>query len=103
MTKNVVPSHLYKDRYWASMLHLFRNHSKLQRSFNTKYFDFSQEIVKVQSLKRAAAPWSTSEKVMLNLAFHLFNERNRFNLSDLDSLDSNNKQLALEAIKIRFF
>jgi hypothetical protein len=62
----------------------------------------SEGTVKFQSLKKASAPWSSSEKVMLNLALHLFNERNKFTLADLDLLDSKNKKLAFEAINIRF-
>jgi hypothetical protein len=93
---------LLKDRYWASLIHLFKNHWKLEQLFTTKYFNLDEEIVHIQSLKRKAAPWSHSEKIMLNLALHLFNERNKFNLSDLDYLDDKNKQLAFEAMKIRF-
>lgn len=103
MPNNIIPAHLMKDRYWTSMLFLFNNHSKLESVFTTKYFNTDDETVSIQALKRQAAPWSSSEKVMLNLALHLFNERNKFNLSDLDVLDSNNKKLALQAIKIRFF
>jgi hypothetical protein len=94
---------LLKDRYWASLIHLFQSQWKLKQVFTPKYFDLNSEIVHVQSLKRTAAPWSHSEKIMLNLALHLFNERNKFNLSDLDYLDDFNKRLAMEAIKIRFF
>ncbi len=100
---NQIPQHLLKDRYWSSLLHLFTNHPKLKSVLTTKYFDMSDETVKMQALKRKAAPWSTSERIILNLALHLFNERNKFNLTDLDYLDDNNQQLALEAIKIRFF
>ncbi|MEH7126003.1 hypothetical protein V7127_22590 [Bacillus sp. JJ1773] len=100
---NQIPSHLFRDRYWAALIHLFSKHPKLKTVFTTKYFNLEAEEVKIQSLKRYAAPWSQSEKIMLNLALHLFNERNKFNLADLDWLDSNNKLLAFEAIKIRFF
>lgn len=103
MPNNIITAHLMQDRYWASMLFLFNNRSKLKNVFTTKYFNMDDETVSFQALKRQAAPWSSSEKVMLNLALHLFNERNKFNLSDLDVLDANNKQLALKAIKIRFF
>lgn len=98
----IIPS-LLKDRYWSSLIHLFQNHYKLNQVFNTKYFDLNAERVQVQALKRTAAPWSTSEKIILNLALHLFNGRNKFNLSDLDYLDDFNKKLAFEAIKIRFY
>jgi hypothetical protein len=97
-----IPSHLYRDRYWASMLHLFQNHWKLKSAFTTKYFDLEREEVKAQSLKKGSAAWSSSEKIMMQLALHLFNERHKFNLSDLDYLDEDNKALALSAIKIRF-
>jgi hypothetical protein len=100
---NQIPVHFMKDRYWSSLIHLFQNHYKLKSVFTTKYFDFEIETIKIQSLKRYAGPWSSSEKVMLNLALHLYNERNKFNLSDIDCLDDNNKKLALEAIRIRFF
>lgn len=99
---NQIPSSLLKDRYWASLIHLFQNNDKLNRVFTTKYFDLQERTVKFQALKKNAAPWSTSEKVMLNLALHLFNERNKFNLSDIGYLDSENRKLAFEAMKIRF-
>lgn len=101
MSKSI-PSHLMRDRYWSSLIHLFVNHSKLKGVFTTKYFDFDSETVKIAALKRNAGVWSHSEKTMLNLALHLFNERNKFNLSELDYLDNNNKTLAFEAMKIRF-
>jgi hypothetical protein len=97
-----IPSHLVRDRYWKPLIYLFQNHSKLSSYFTTKYFDLEAGIVKTQSLKRVAAPWSHSEKAMLQLALHLYNERNKFNLSDLDYFDDYNKKLAFEAMKLRF-
>ncbi|WP_445486461.1 hypothetical protein [Niallia sp. 03133] len=99
----VIPAHLSKDRYWASLIHLFKNHAKLKQVFTTKYFDMEGETVSMQALKRNSGSWSHSEKIMLNLALHLFNERNKFNLTDIDYLDSNNRKLAFEAIRIRFY
>lgn len=100
---NVIPSHIANSPYWRGTICLFQNHSKLERFFTTKYFDMDAGRIKVQSLKRTFSPYSTSEKIMLNLALHLFNDSNKFNLSDLDYLDRNNKELALKAIKLRFF
>ncbi|MBP3951155.1 hypothetical protein [Bacillus suaedae] len=97
-----IPSSLYRDRYWRPVLHLFKEHPKLNQCFTTKFFDFSDNTIKVQSLQRNAGPWSNSEKIMLKLAFHLFNERYKFNLSDLDYLDDYNKKLAFDAMKMRF-
>ena len=98
-----IPQHLLNDRYWRSVIHLFTKHYKLKSVFTTKYFDFDDCTIKIQSLRKTAGPWSESEKIMLRLALHLFNERNKFNLSDIDYLDDTNKKLALEAIKLRFF
>ncbi|MCL6571729.1 MAG: hypothetical protein K6T88_08580 [Bacillus sp. (in: Bacteria)] len=97
-----LPVHLLKDRYWASLIHLFRNNSKLKGVFTSKYFNLEGEKIKIHALKKLAGPWSHSEKIMLNLALHLFNERNKFTLSDFDSLDEHNSKIAYEAIRIRF-
>ncbi len=102
MHENNIPNYLTKDRYWRGLLFLFQKHSKLKGVFTTKYFNMQEGTVKVASLKRNAAPWSGSEKFMLNLALHLFNENNKVNLSDMDYLDSNNKILAFEAIRLRY-
>lgn len=93
---------LYKDRYWAPVIYLFTKHNKLESVFSTKYFNFDTEEIRMVALKRQAGVWSHSEKIMLNLALHLFNSRNKFNLSDLDYLDDFNRQLAYQAMKIRF-
>lgn len=98
-----IPDHLVvADRYWRGTLHLFSKHDRLNGCLNSKYFDFEEGTIDFAALKRAARPWSESEKFMLNLALHLFNQRNKVNLSDMDYLDSTNKQLALEAISLRF-
>ncbi|MGE6260907.1 hypothetical protein ACQKCU_24025 [Heyndrickxia sporothermodurans] len=99
---STIPSHLYQDRYWKPILHLFRNNAKLKSVFTTKYFDLEDEVIKVASLKRTIAPWSQSEKFLVNLALHLYNENNKVNLSDMDYLDDYNKKLVMEAITLRF-
>jgi hypothetical protein len=101
MSKSISPS-LLRDRYWASLIHLFQNNSRLNGLFTDKYFDIDSGTVEIQKLKKATSGWSNSEKIMMNLALHLFNERNKFNLSDLDYLDSYNKKLAFEAMIMRF-
>jgi hypothetical protein len=98
-----IPSYMLTDRYWKGVLHLFQNQWKLKSVFTTKYFDLESGIIHTTAIKRATAGWSQSEKFMLNLALHLFNERNKVNLSDMDFLDDNNKKLAMEAITMRFF
>jgi hypothetical protein len=96
--------HLSTDRYWGSLIHIFKNHPKLQGYLTTKYFDLDAMDINIKALKAVSRPWSSSEKFMLNLALHLFNENNKLpgGLGDFDCLDSNNRKIAFEAIKIRF-
>ncbi|MGE8207743.1 hypothetical protein ACQKP0_25055 [Heyndrickxia sp. NPDC080065] len=98
-----IPRSLQQDRYWKGVIHLFKNNAKLKSVFTTKYFDLEDEVIKVASLKKAIAPWSQSEKFLVNLALHLYNEDNKVNLSYMDYLDDYNKKLAMEAITLRFF
>lgn len=93
---------LLKNKYWAPCIHIFNNHNRLRTLFTSKYFDVENEHIEVRKLKLASRPFSMSEKFLLNLAMHLYNERNNVNLSDMDYLDASNKRLALEAINLRF-
>ncbi|MBU5670276.1 hypothetical protein KQJ23_00390 [Paenibacillus sp. MSJ-6] len=96
-----IPRELQQDRYWKGTLHIFTNNPKLQR-YAASYIDFEECTINAEGLKRIARPWSDSERFMLNLALHLFNERYKVNLSDMDYLDTNNRQIALKAIQMRF-
>lgn len=97
-----IPTHLMKDRYWSGMLHLFLNHPKLQRCLTTQYFDIEEGSIKAAALKNLAKPWAESEKFMLDLALHMYNEQNKVNLSEMDYLDPINKTLAFEALRLRY-
>ncbi|MDH6351883.1 hypothetical protein [Brevibacillus sp. 1238] len=97
-----IPQHLLQSRHWRSLIYLFQNHPKLQGYFNTKYFDLHAERVKAQALKRESKPWSDSERFMLDLALHLFNDSNKVDLGGMDYLDHNNTRLALKAIELRY-
>ncbi len=97
-----IPAHLMQDRYWKGTLHLFMKHDKLQRYFTNQYFDFEEGTIDAAALKKVSKPWSQSERFILELALHLFNESYKFNLSDADYLDSANKTLAFEALRLRF-
>lgn len=90
------------DRNWIALLHIFKNHGKLSSLLTTRYFNVNNGIVHINKLREVSKPWSDSEKFMLDLALHLFNQRNKVNLSGMDHLDSYNTNLAIEAIRIRF-
>lgn len=98
---NALPIEFVGDRYWRGTLYIFTNNSKLRNYINS-HIDFNDHTINISGLKYVSRPWSPSEKFMLNLALHLYNERNKMNLSDIDYLDSNNRQIALQAIKLRF-
>ena len=54
-------------------------------------------------LMEAAGPWSSSEKALVKLAAALFNSSWKVDINDAFwSLDINNTNLAIEALKIRF-
>lgn len=90
------------DRHWISLLFLFKENAKLNGCLTTKYFDLENRVVHIRRLREVSKPWSESEKFMLDLALHLYNQRNKVNLSNMDYLDSYNLNLAIEAIRIRF-
>lgn len=96
-----IPSELAQDRYWSSTLYIFSNNTKLQRYIAT-HICFETLTINAAGLKRISRPWSESERFMLNLALHLFNESYKVNLSDMDYLDSKNREIALKAIRLRF-
>lgn len=91
--KAIVPEYLLKDRFWKGTLYLFSQHPKLKQVFTTSYFNFEEGTVDGKQLQVTAKAWSSSEKAILNLALHLYNERFDFSLSDLDYLDYENKEL----------
>lgn len=99
---SAIPAHLRRNKRWLAVFHLFQNHEKLQKCLTTKYFVLKEERIKIQTLKKDARVWSSSEKFMLNLALHCYNERNKVDLGDMDYLDPSNTKLALEALKIRY-
>ncbi|MED5017904.1 hypothetical protein P9847_11380 [Paenibacillus chibensis] len=99
---STIPADLIQDRYWRGTLHLFLNQPRLKSVCTTKFIDVDGRTIKAEALKRQAQPWSHSEKCMLHLALHLFNERHKVNLSDMDFLDPNNKRLAFQAMQMRF-
>lgn len=97
-----VPPELMQDRYWRGTLHLFSKQSKLQQYFTTKYFDVVECTIDFSGLKQISKTWSPSEKFMLSLALHMYNDYNKVNMSDMDSLDPFNKRLVFEALELRF-
>lgn len=98
-----ISQHLFQDKYWKSMLHLFMYQPRLSQCLTSKYFDLQGGVIKAAALKKLSKPWSQSERFMLHLALHLYSSGlAKVNLADMDYLDSRNKALVHEALKIRF-
>ncbi|MNW37022.1 hypothetical protein D3C74_140530 [compost metagenome] len=90
------------DKYWRVLLFIFQNTPRLQPLLTTQYMDPKRGVVHSTKLRVASKGWSQSEKFMMNLALHLYNESNKVNLSDMDYLDYEHKRIAFEALQIRF-
>ncbi|GGE57959.1 hypothetical protein [Priestia taiwanensis] len=90
------------DPYWRGCLHLFKYCLLLRKYFNTDYMHVGNGVLEVEKLRHVFRTKSHSEKIMLNLALHLFNGDDAFRLTDLDYLDKKNKRLAFEAMLLRF-
>ncbi|KZN99988.1 MULTISPECIES: hypothetical protein [Bacillus] len=88
------------DRNWDTMMHLFLEHPKL-----SKYLDcVDQEngYIEKEKLKKLSAPWSTSEKFVLDFALHLYDADHHVNLHQIDYLDVHNRALIFGAFGYRF-
>ncbi|MEK4052682.1 hypothetical protein MHB84_03440 [Paenibacillus sp. FSL F4-0087] len=92
---------LLTDRNWRGMIYIFSHNQNLKRAVEP-FVDLDERSIDFDGLRRISLPWSKAEKFMLNLALHIFSERNEVTLSDMDYLDSTNKAIALRAIQLRF-
>ncbi|AZS15324.1 hypothetical protein [Paenibacillus lutimineralis] len=90
------------DRRWIALLHIFKNTPRLEPFLTTHYMNPKRGVLHIQRLRAASKGWSRSEKFMLVLAFHFYNESNKVNISDMDYLDFHHKEVAFEALRIRF-
>lgn len=90
------------DPYWATVVYLFSNHSKLQSYLTDEYVNIHEGFIEQGKLLRVSRTWSRSEKFILQLALHLYSNQVQLDLNEIDFLDKNNKHLVLEALRIRF-
>lgn len=104
-SKQQIPSWFKNDPYWNSALYILENlvrRDSMFLSITQSHVSFEDSRISFPAMKRDTEKWSRGERIMIDLAAHLFNERNEFNLSDLDLLDSTLKKIAMEAIRRRF-
>ncbi|AIQ26940.1 MULTISPECIES: hypothetical protein [unclassified Paenibacillus] len=98
----MIPEHLFQDRYWRGLLHIFTNHNKLKQFLsNPDFFDFEELSLHVEALLKASKGWSPCEKFMLEVALHLFNGINKIDLSQADRLDNKSTEILREALLLR--
>ncbi|MEN0661100.1 hypothetical protein NST11_17355 [Caldifermentibacillus hisashii] len=91
-----------KDPNWSALLYLFSNHDKLQTCLTSEFVDLEEGIVHQKALLKKSKVWSRSEQFMLKLALYLYSGNGKMDLNDMDYLDEKNKNLVLNAMKIRF-
>ncbi len=100
-TTLAIPRWAMADREWASALHLLTTPMLIGKGV-MKHVDFVRCHIDVPRLRRVSAPWSSSERVMLQAACDLFNGGGRVPLPELIwSLDDRHLRRVLEAIEIR--
>lgn len=104
LPKSLIPEWVKNDPFWSSALYILQTAARREPKFmQLKHLvNFEHALIEFDAMKQAAASWSRGEKLLVDLAAHLFNERHPFNLSELDYLDSFNRKTALEAIRLRF-
>ena len=105
--KSVVnlPKWAKDDVYWHSALYILGTMANRELKFRPllhQFVNLDESTIDFFAIKRVVSSWSHGEKVMVNLATHLFNETHEFKLSDLDYLDDGNSKNALKAIEFRF-
>jgi hypothetical protein len=103
--KIAVPEWMISDVYWRGTIHVLRNMANREPEFRPllqHFVKIDESSIDFFGMKRAVSSWSHSEKIMVKLAAHLFNQVHKFNLSDLDYLDSRNMKVALKAIELRY-
>ncbi|AIQ17045.1 hypothetical protein H70357_10520 [Paenibacillus sp. FSL H7-0357] len=98
----MIPDHLLQDRYWRGLIYIFTKHAKLSHFLTPEFVDFEELSVHVDKLKKVSKGWSTSEKFMLAVALHLFNGRNKFDMSEADRLDDRNTEILIHALRLRY-
>jgi hypothetical protein len=91
-----------RDPYWAAVLFLFTNHSKLQMYLTDEYINISEGAIRQDKLMKVSKKWSRSEKFILRFALHLYSGHAKLDLNEIDYLDNKNKCLVIEAMKLRF-
>ncbi|MDR3543252.1 MAG: hypothetical protein P4L69_20170 [Desulfosporosinus sp.] len=99
-----LPSWAKNDVYWHSSLTILCSMVDRDQKFRhlLYYINLDESTIDFFAIKHAVSSCSHSEKIMVNLAAHLFNETHEFKLSDLDYLDGRSKKTALKAIEFRF-
>lgn len=100
--RTTVPGHLWTNREWSGLLLLFTENDKLNRCFTTEYFDFEDGHIEIDDLKKLSRKWSETEKLMLQVALHCYDPKNKVDLSLMTSLDPQNVALVLKALNLRY-
>ncbi|MEL7654639.1 MAG: hypothetical protein AAGU75_01880 [Bacillota bacterium] len=104
--KGQIPSWIKSDPYWNSALYILESLVKRDSKFlalTQAHVNIEESTISFTDMKREAALWPRGERLMIDLAAHLFNEEvHEFYLSDFELLDSQLKEIAIKGIRKRF-
>lgn len=108
--KSQIPSWFKSNPHWNSALYILESLVKRNSKFlalTQAYVNIEESTISFTEMKKAASLWPMGERLMIDLAAHLFNEEDYdFYLSDLElldsKLDSQFRKIAIEGIKKRF-
>lgn len=93
-------SNVTDDLYRKSLFYILSSLNRFRRNI-TLIYDFKKNDIKKEVLEEI--PLSDSEVGLLELAFHLYNDKNKFNLDTAFSNFEPQRQLiALNGIQIRY-
>lgn len=100
-----LPQWVKDDVFWHGSLFILGSMVEREPKFRPllhKFVNLDESTIDFFGMKKAVSSWSHSEKIMIKLAAHLFNQIHKFNLSDLNYLGSKNMKIALKAMEIRY-
>lgn len=91
----------YDDLERKSLFYIIAGNNDLYSKVKSIY-DFKEHSIKSDCLNSKKVDFCTSSKKLIELGFNLFNGNNKADVLDtFSSLDENNFNLAIEALKIR--
>lgn len=94
---------IYNNQLEA-LKYIFLNHEKLRKEIEIgELVNLESQIIRYNLLREKSRKWSVNERFLLHLALNLFDFCCiKVDMSRIDRLSENERDIALTAIRIRF-